>query len=531
MRIAERIGFSKAYTPAQHWILDKAADDHFKLWEEYNAWWAARPLAEIARKVIERTKNLVHVNKIGLQFLTADDIDLLNEAKRLVQINRSRSHKGIFVHPRDRDAASIRRRLRCTVGRAAIHTAAILGIIGGPERLGLPSYADDWTVRRFERQKAANRRFLCEHVIVAVDGSITISMADVAESAANARRSMWYAFIMGMRDIARRDRLVPIFVSMTLPPEWHLHPQYGTPGDASHSPAEGSREIGRRWHGALAQFKKRGGYVLGVRVAEPHKDATVHLHAVVWVAAELIPSFSECLGHHFPSSTAKESDFRNNNNYGEGPALVVRRWEERKGDDPRGAADAASYALSYILDVLASGGTVSADDVEGVETSEKRRADMDAMRPAAWARHVRLRQISLVGLAPGTIGRWEAFYRLKRNADRDGVRIEQPFARSVAHAMRRGQWGTVLRLLGALRPGNRPQLKSLLVKREDRWGDIVSVNTGFFKARTGEIVVEFTPGAWKIAKVANSLNVDTLSDIDSYPSRGPPAHPPPVFSG
>jgi hypothetical protein len=167
-----------------------------------------------------------------------------------------------------------------------------------------------------------------------------------------------------------------------------------------------------------------------------------------------------------------------------------------------------------------------------VETTEKHRADMDAMRPAAWARHVRLRQISLVGLAPGTIGRWEAFYRLKRNADRDGTRIEQPFARSVAHAMRRGQWGTVLRLLGALRPGKRPQLKSLLVKREDRWGDIVTVNTGFFKARTGEIVVEFTPGAWKIAKAAaNSLNVDTVSDIDSYPSRGPPAHPPPVSSG
>lgn len=535
MRIADSIQSDRSWkghgSAAQDGIVAQSADDYLSFWERQDAWIEAKSLAVIAPAVIGRTEKLAHVNQSGLRLLAADDQELLVEAERLAEINRRR----IFVHPRDRDASSIRRRLRRTVSRAALHSAALLGLIGGPKRSGRPSYADDWTVRRFHDLQAAKRKFLCEHVAVRVGGD-PIPMTTIAKGAAASRRAMWYALIMGMRGIARKDRLVPVFVTLTLPPAWHLNPQYGQPGDPKHSPSDGAREIGRRWHNALCQFRERGGDVFGVRVAEPHADATVHLHVVLWLSADQLSSFCECLGHHFPATTPAEKSFRQSGDYSEGPALVVRRWVEREGDDPRGSADAASYALSYILDVLeADAPEDSGEDAsgEGAQTDAAGRAVMDAARPAAWARHMGIRRISVVGLAPGTIGKWRAIYRAMKSADRTGLLIKDPRARSVAHAMRRGHWSSALRLLGAMQNKKRQRFKALREPRKDRWGDAVSATVAYYNAKTGEISVDLALGEWTIEKAgkSNPLSVATLSDVVSYPRQSPVPRPPREFSG
>lgn len=371
---------------------------------------------------------------------------------------------------------------------------------------------------------------------VRVGGGEPISMATIAKGAAAARRAMWYALIMGMRGIARKDGLIPVFVTLTLPAAWHLNPQYGQPGDPKHSPSDGAREIGRRWHNALCQYRERGGNVFGVRVAEPHADATVHLHVVLWLSADQLSSFCECLGHHFPPTTSAEKSLRQSGDYSEGPALVVRRWVEREEDDPRGSADAASYALGYILDVLETDSSKDSGESASLgdpQTDEDRRAEMDAARPAAWARHMGIRRISLVGLAPGTIGKWRAIYRAMRSADRDGLLIQDPRARSVAHAMRRGHWSSALRLLGAMRDNKRQRFKTLREPREDRWGDAASATVAYYNAKTGEISVDLALGEWTIEKAGtpNPLSVATLSDVVSYPRQGPAPRPSREFSG
>lgn len=536
MKISEQISSKKKpYTFAQSKLMAAAVEDAFEHQDAIQAWFTGRQLRPLAKEIAKRTAKLTYVDPVGLRLLTADDSTLLDEAKKLAEIARNR----LFVHPRDRDAGSIRRRLRGTVSRAAIYTAALLKLIGGPKWLCLPAYIDDWGLRRDRDQQAANKNFLRDHVAVCSSTSTRVPMTVIAASAAASRQSLWYAIILGMREIAKRDGFVPLFITMTLPPEWHLNPQYGEPGDPKNSPSDGAREIGNRWHRVCAMFRERGGRVIGLRAAEPHGDGTVHLHCVLWLSPDHVTSFCECLGLHFPATTKKEDRARKKGNYQKGPALVVKQWEARSSDDPRGAADAASYALSYVLDAISRPDSVIEEDettdddeiLEEARAINKRRSDKsknDKERSAAWARHARIRRISLVGLAPGTIGRWRALYRAMKDANNGGECVTEPRARAICHAMKRKQWGTVLRLLGALSDPGEPRLASLREKREDRWGDQVVVTTAYYHPKTGEISAYVRPRPWHIEKRDPDVP-DELSVIESYPrtapaaaSRGPP---------
>jgi hypothetical protein len=311
---------------------------------------------------------------------------------------------------------------------------------------------------------------------------------------------------LGMRDIAKRYGLQPVFVTATLPGEWHLHPKSGVAGDPRHSPADGSDKINGMWHNAICMFRKGGGDLIGIRVAEPHEDGTIHFHIVAWTDPAQIGEFSRCLGRHFPAATEEERAARVTGDYSLGPALVIRGWEQRKDDDPRGAADAATYALGYVLDILEG-----KDESAEAETSKsrddclckKKGKTKNADRVRAWARQIGSRRLGLLGFAPGTIGRWEKIYAAMRMADREGRRIEEPRARATAHAFRTKQWGRALLLLGALR-GSKPRFMACREARQNKWGETVKVTTAFYHSGTGEISALSRPHQWQIEKVSQS---------------------------
>jgi hypothetical protein len=520
---------ARPLTPRQESLVAQAADDAWQYLNDLDLWESCQHLKILAAEVARRTAKLEHVDDDGLRLLTANDSDLLSLAEKRAEMARRRPG----AHPRDQDKFSVLRRLRVKVNRATLHAAGILGLIGGPKNLQLPPYADDWTCRRFRDQRETNRAFLRKFDMVRTDTADVVSLVDIAASKEKARRAMWYALVLGVRDIAKRDRLEPIFVTATLPGLWHLHPESGNPGDPQYSPADGSIEIGKRWHRVLCLFRRRGGRIIGIRVAEPHADGTVHLHLVLWLSSERVDSFCACLDQHFPATTNMEMAARQNNDFTQGPALVVRRWEERPQDDRRGNADAASYALNYVLDVLGDPGgsnrIVETEHEAGREngcdqqgTQQVRVADKNSERVAAWARHLRCRRLSLVGLAPGTIERWTKIYAEMKAADREGRQIEEPRARSVAHAMRRNQWATALRLLGAFSPLRHPRLVALRESGKNRWGDCIKKTTAFFHPRTGEISSLMRPYKWSMRKheEPNPLDDESVSIIHSYPRSG-----------
>ena len=525
MRIADQISATRfkrktTLTPKQSYIIDRAADDELQMWKDHNAWRAAQHLRPLAEIIAQNTEKLQHVNEIGLALLTADDDELLEEANKWVAIASLDPN----CHPRDKDAFSVRRRLRRFVDNATIHTAGILQLIGGPPDQHLPPYVDGWTLRRFEHQQVANAAFLKKHVAISLDQRIPLS--EIASSAAASRRAQWYAMILGMREIASRDSFTPVFVTVTLPGEWHLCPRFGEPGDPRHSPTDAAKEIGKRWHNALCMFKGRKGQLFGIRVAEPHADGTPHLHCVLWVKLSQCDDLRDCLAKHFPAGTQSEKEYRDKGDFTKGPALVIKKWEERSEDDARGCADAASYALSYVLDVLEND-TGNADPIADAGNLQKSRTkSKEIKRVKAWARHARLRRLSLVGLNPGTIGRWATFYRaLKGHSSEETV--AHPQTKAILHAMKSAQWGSVLRLLGAFSSKNDQPIKPVREVRSNRWGDAVKTTIAYRDAApAGQVLAFVKSGVWQIvpAPPPKPSKDIKFSFRESFP-RGPP---PPV---
>lgn len=528
MRIADRICAAQIKTRAplsraQSYIVDRGVDEELQMYEDHNAWRAAQHLRPLAEAIVRSTAKLVHVNPIGLELLTADDAELLVVATKWATMAKWNPNS----HPRDTDPNSVRRRLRRTVDCATIHTAGALELIGGPPDQHRPPYVDSWTLGRFEQQQLANKNFLKKHVAISLDQRIPLS--DIASTQAASRRSQWYAMILGMREIASRDGFVPVFVTVTLPGEWHLSPRSGEPGDPRHSPTDAAKEIGKRWHNALAMFHGREGKLFGIRVAEPHADGTPHLHCVLWVKLAQCGDLRDCLGQHFPAGNQSEKDHRDKGDFTKGPALVIKKWEERSKEDNRGCADAASYALSYVLDVLedeASKADAAGNELaDAGEIQKSRTKSKELKRVKAWARHARIRRLSLLGLNPGTIGRWATFYRALKNNNSEETSAH-PKTKAILHAMRRRQWGSVLRLLGAFSLKNEQPIKSVREARTNKWGDVVKTTVAYRDASaSGQVLAFVRSRVWQIvpAPPSNPPKDIEFSIRVSFPSDPPPA--------
>ena len=188
--------------------------------------------------------------------------------------------------------------------------------------------------------------------------------------------------------------------------------------------------------------------------------------------------------------------------------------------------------MSYVLDVLEDD-TGNADPIADAGNLQKSRTkSKEIKRVKAWARHARLRRLSLVGLNPGTIGRWATFYRaLKGHSSEETV--AHPQTKAILHAMKRAQWGSVLRLLGAFSSKNDQPIKPVREVRTNRWGDAVKTTIAFRDASpSGKVLAFVRTGVWQIVPAPPTKPPKDVSkppkDIkfsfrESFPSDPPPA--------
>jgi len=478
-----------------------------------------------ALPALDRLSELV--GKDNLRLLTADDNDLLVEATEIASRRQARHAAAIAagkegLHPRERDARSIRRWLRRQVNQSAAHLAGILGLIGGRQSARLPAYVDDWALKRWQQVQEAGRAFVESRVLVAANGE-TVPLKDAVEGATKAREARWYAVLLGLQQVAQRRGLAPVFLTLTLPAEYHLHATNGQRGNPRNSPTVAAKEINARWHNLLSVVHQRGTTPIGVRVIEPHTDGCPHLHCCLWLAQDGIRDLTDALDIHFPATTPEEAAARRRGDYTQGPAALVKSWR------PGEAASPVSYVLTYVLKTLRSEKAPDDNEPNGGHD-----------RAAAWASMVGVRRLDLIGLKRGLQGRWQAMQRTIRAAGDD--RLPEPRARAIAHAMKRRQWGTALVLLGAF--ADAPRLAAVRAERRNCWGDAVQVTTDYAHPLTGEIVATVRPREWKIQEIRKaepagqqatawteeSLNKVLedygLSKVFSYPSGGAGAPPP-----
>jgi len=112
------------------------------------------------------------------------------------------------------------------------------------------------------------------------------------------RRICMMVTVRGLEDRAEEIDFVPIFLSITCPSR--MHARYAATGTANPaydctSPSGAQKYLAKTWNRATSFLKNKGirpgTDYFGVRIVEPHHDATPHWHLLVFVRANHTEAF------------------------------------------------------------------------------------------------------------------------------------------------------------------------------------------------------------------------------------------------
>lgn len=314
------------------------------------------------------------------------------------------------------------------------------------------------------------------------------------------RQAEILAVIAGLEELGRRRSLIPKFITITCPPEYHPRPANGSAKWNGASPREAQDYLSEQWARFRAAVARTAPEMLGVKVVEPHKDSTPHWHLMIWASAEGWNSIDRHLVDKF----------------GGDPAVKIKQWSED------GKAKMTSYMMKYTMKAV------------GQSDSEDVAADrVDAYR-ATWG----IRSFSIFGIPKNARTVW----RLARTATEDDL-IASPFLMDLAMHSRLGDFASFVEQLESQ---NVSAIREPVLRLGD---DETSTYTltkliGLVDEDTGEAwipkkpVFEIVTDSERLAASYNALRTaperelhlfittqgPMTSNTENYP---PPNHPPP----
>ncbi|WP_295548627.1 replication endonuclease [uncultured Pseudacidovorax sp.] len=355
------------------------------------------------------------------------------------------------------DAKWWRRRLRTHVARTVEAGAVRLGLV----HAGRGGYiSGDGLVRR-RSQLARNAEALKSTLFRNEAGQVWHLDELAALGTANPliRGGELMTRIRGAEDYADARAHVGLFLTLTLPSRFHAKRHGGggrsqdNPKYAGATPREGQLWLRDKWQKTRAALQRRGVRMYGLRVAEPHHDATPHWHMLVWAEDEAgARAIEERIRHYWLSDAGDERGARDNR-------INVKRML-------RGGA--AGYVAKYIaksvghialaehLDV--ADGQQLTMDLGPFEPADAREPKADQQQGAAghqrvdaWAATWGIRQFQTFGMPSVMV--WRELRRVtpdqlelfQREGDRDTVRAHVACHR---RGMLRADWRLFMEAMG-----------------------------------------------------------------------------------
>lgn len=302
------------------------------------------------------------------------------------------------------DPAWWRRNLRKVHGRA-FETAAIrLGFVSS--RAG--AYASDETVARRVAQVARNKVTLASVRIQNEDGFQMNLDEAAAKTTANKRirRGELMLRLAGCEDVAIEAGHVGVFITLTAPSKFHavleksgqINPRY-----SGATPRDVQAYLQKTWAKIRSAYGKRGIRPYGFRIAEPHHDACVHWHALLFMPGYQVRRFK-----HIVKAYALAVD-------GSEPGAKARRVTFERIDATKGSA--AAYIAKYISKNIDDDTDNSEDEVIGPDGEPVKlvidKTKRASQRVDAWAGVHGIRQFQPIGQPPVTV--WREMRRVKES--------------------------------------------------------------------------------------------------------------------
>jgi len=315
------------------------------------------------------------------------------------------------------------------------------------------------TVSEWREQKRRTREFLKGLELENEETGERISLIDKFDSSVSnpaIKRCELMNRIRGFENICNEMGFVGEFYTTTAPSGYHATIMTGLRNRKWNgaSPADTQRYLCNVWQKIRAKLHREEIRIFGIRVAEPHHDATPHWHMLMFMLPETVDRVREVISDYA---------WREDGNELTTEKARRARFHAEAIDPDKGSA--TGYVAKYIsknIDGYALDGEL--DDESGKELKET------ASAVSAWAARWHIRQFQFIGGAPVTVYR-----ELRRMADSEtahGLSIEFAAAHDAADA---GDWAGYVNAQGGafvrrdelvVRTGyNRAKISTLTAKK------------------------------------------------------------------
>lgn len=264
--------------------------------------------------------------------------------------------------------------------------------------------------RNFERGRAARQRnaqLLAELEAVNEQGQV-FTLAELAERS-TARPWIRFSEMMvrlkGMEAVAESGGWCGLFVTWTAPSRYHARLQASgaaNPRWGGVMPNETQEYFTDLWARARAVLHRAGIAFFGMRVAEPHHDATPHWHLLIWVQPEHAARVMDTLRDYALEESPDEIGARE-------ARFKVERITKEKGG-------AASYLAKYVSKMTTGAALGETRDGEDVMPGKP---STNALRAQLWAWVWRIRQFQFFGTPP--VGVYREFRRRREAITADDL--------------------------------------------------------------------------------------------------------------
>lgn len=327
----------------------------------------------------------------------------------------------------------IRRKFRKSAKQATAELNMSLNLIG---KNGY-KHCTNYEIELRNQQKSKHRKF-GEETILKRDET-EIELIEVMKNSNRNRMAEILALTSGIEKFAAKKGMNWAFITLTCPPNMHSNPKFGTNKWDGTLPDAAHDWLKEKYKKVDARLRKKGIYISGLRVVEPHADGCPHWHLLIFA---------------LPKNMAKiEAEFRHSKN---------QEWKSDAGCKfviGDGRTKATSYIFKYVIKTIGS-----------VEKLEGELASVDSWR-STWA----IRSFQFFGLPP--VGLWRRLRSVKN----------QPLDSNLAEiwqAANAGDGEKFIELAGGLAVKN--STRPIYSKTENPADSFIKI-ISFYNRETGEL--------------------------------------------
>lgn len=263
--------------------------------------------------------------------------------------------------------------------------------------------SDDTLERRFQQLK--RNEILMQGVELQSESGQKMKLADIAKAGISNpenRRAELMTRISGFEQLSITYGHKAEFVTVTCPSRMHSHTKNGKQNSKydGTKPDQAQRYLVEAWARVRAKLARQGVRFYGLRVAEPHHDATPHWHLILFykdIAGQLEKIRAAFTEHFLHNDSATEKGAKENR-------VKFVSINPLKGS-------AAGYVAKYVsknIGGITDGADTETDEASGIESAEAYK------RVEAWASTWRIRQFQQIGGHSVTV--WRELRRI--DADR-----------------------------------------------------------------------------------------------------------------